>query len=86
MKRFGPWFRDRAHKLYNNRKFCTCCCYGCGNPRRESTRPAKQHPCHDATDGKRGQEKGTKHLLPVSQPRDGHDRHCLTFTTKYVTV
>ena len=21
-------------KVYNNRKFCTCCVHGCGNPRR----------------------------------------------------
>jgi hypothetical protein len=34
VERFGDWFRDRAHKLYNNRKFCTCCVSGCGNPRR----------------------------------------------------
>jgi hypothetical protein len=34
VERYGEWFRERAHKLYNNRKFCTCCVYGCGNPRR----------------------------------------------------
>jgi len=31
---FGEWYRERAHKLYNHRKFCTCCVSGCGNPRR----------------------------------------------------
>lgn len=31
---FGDWYRARAPKLYNNRKFCSCCVLGCGNPRR----------------------------------------------------
>ena len=34
VERYSQWFRERAHKLYNHRKFCTCCVYGCGNPRR----------------------------------------------------
>lgn len=31
---FGEWYAERAHKLYNTRKFCSCVVTGCGNPRR----------------------------------------------------
>lgn len=33
VEKWGDWFRAHARKVYNNRKFCTCCVYGCGNPR-----------------------------------------------------
>jgi hypothetical protein len=31
---YSEWFRERANKLYDHPKFCTCAIPGCGNPRR----------------------------------------------------